>query len=80
MIIEKIKDYFKNIDGIGVLSLVRWGFLFLAVICTILCKFIAPSFALAFFAILLWVSVIVFIVLSIVIFFKKKQAKKNKSY
>ena len=80
MIIEKIKEYLKNIDSIGVLSLIRWGLLALSIFCVILCEVVPPSAALAIFAILLWVLLIAFIVLSIIVFFKRKKAKKNKSY
>lgn len=80
MIIEKIKEYFKNLDSVGILSLIRWGLLALSVICVIICEVVPPSAALAIFAILLWLTVIAFIVLSIIVFFKRKKAKKNKSY
>ena len=50
-----------------------------AVIMIIPCE-LAGGVALVIFALLLWGSVIAFLVLSIIIAIKKKNAKRNKSY
>lgn len=78
--INKLLEKLKKLDGLGKLSLVRWGLLVLAVICVIICEVVEPGIALSVFAILLWLLVIAFLVLSIIIFRKKKKAKANKSY
>lgn len=80
---NKIKDYFKNIDKLGVLSLVKWSLLALSLICMILVseKFVGVGgTALVIFAILFWLFLIAFIVMSIIVHIKKKKIKKNKSY
>ena len=33
---NKIKDYFKSLDGLGILNLIKWCLLGLAVICVII--------------------------------------------
>jgi len=80
---NKIKDYFKSLDGLGILNLIKWCLLGLAVICVIIVDkslFSVTGVALAVFSILLWMCIIAFIVLAIIVHIKKKKAKKNKSY
>ena len=82
-IFSKIKDYFKNLDKIGVLNLIKWSLLVLSLICMIFVdkKFIGVSgVANVIFAILFWSSLIAFIVMAIIVSIKKKKIKKNKSY
>lgn len=79
MNIKALVEKFKNLDSIGILSLIRWAFLVLAIIMIIPCEFVGGS-ALVVCSILLWVFVITFLVLSIVVAIKKKNAKRNKSY
>ena len=78
---DRILEKLKNLDKLGKMSLIRWGILVLSIIFVILCEIEAlPRMATFIFAILLWSSVIAFIVLSIVIYSKKKKEKANKSY
>ena len=83
---DTVKDFINSLlekinalDSIGRLSLIRWSLLAFAVICILPCELVSGIF-LMIFAILLWGSLIAFIVLSIIIFIKKKRAKANKSY
>lgn len=82
-IINKVKDYFNNLDKIGVLNLIKWSLLGLALISMIFVddKFIGvKGTAIVIFAILFWASLVAFIVMAIIVHFKKKKIKKNKSY
>lgn len=79
MNVKTILEKIKNLDSIGKLSLVRWALLVFAVIMIIPCE-LAGGVALVIFALLLWCSVIAFIVLSIIVMIKKKNAKRSKSY
>ena len=55
------------------------GFISFAVNMILSCE-LAGGISLVIFALLLWGSVIAFLVLSIIIAIKKKNAKRNKSY
>lgn len=79
---SKIKEYFSNLNSLRILNLVKWGLLLIALICVILIRdgIIDKGVALVVFSLLFWACVIAFITLAIIIFFKKKKAKKNKSY
>lgn len=79
MNINALLEKIKNLDSIGKLSLIRWALLVFAVIMIIPCE-LAGGVALVIFALLLWCSVITFIVLSIIVMIKKKNAKRSKSY
>lgn len=79
MDVNTLLEKIKNLDSIGKLSLIRWALLVFAVIMIIPCE-LAGGIALVIFALLLWGSVIAFLVLSIIIAIKKKNAKRNKSY
>ena len=79
MDINALLEKIKNLDSIGKLSLIRWALLVFAVIMIIPCE-LAGGVALVIFALLLWCSVIAFIVLSIIVMIKKKNAKRSKSY
>ena len=81
--INKVKDYFKNLDKLGILNLIKWSLLVLSLICMIVVddKFIGvKGTANVIFAILFWTFLIAFIVFAIIVHFKKKKIKKNKSY
>ena len=79
MDINALLEKIKNLDSIGKLSLIRWALLVFAVIMIIPCE-LAGGVALVIFALLLWCSVIAFIVLYIIVMIKKKNAKRSKSY
>ena len=79
MNINTLLEKIKNLDSIGKLSLIRWALLVLFVIMIIPCELVG-GVALVIFALLLWGSFLAFVVLSIIITIKKRNAKKNKSY
>ena len=79
MNVKAILEKICALDSIGKLSLVRWALLVFAVIMIIPCELVG-GVALVIFALLLWCSVIAFIVLSIIVMIKKKNAKRSKSY